>query len=143
MMIPAAMSTKRFIHAVSNLLLMIPCDENSDLRFTTAERRAFDTINARLNGEIIPTPEVPAEGSGLLMREALKRWSEGGGRGAKKPRERTIFEAKAALDRFIELHGDLPVISVSKAHARTFRDTLIKVPKALPASWPSCPCQSC
>jgi hypothetical protein len=66
------------------------------------------------------------------MSDALQRWSEGGGRGAKKPRDRTIFEAKATLDRFGELHGDLPVTSVSKAHARDSRDTLIKVPKALP-----------
>jgi hypothetical protein len=71
-----------------------PARRELDLRFTTAERRAFDTISARLNGEVIPTPTAPAETGGLQMREALKRWSEGGGRGAKKPRERTNLRSQ-------------------------------------------------
>jgi hypothetical protein len=109
-----------------------PARRQLELKFLESDCRAIDTIKARLAGEVVPTPKTPDESVAIRMRDALKRWAEGGGRGAKKPRDRTIFEAKAALDRFVELHGDLPVTSVSKAHARAFRDTLIKMPKALP-----------
>ena len=116
-----------------------PVRRELELKFLEADRRAIDRIKARLAGEVVPTPEAAGESTAIRMRDAFQRWSEGGGRGAKKPRDRTIFEAKAALDRFVELHGDLPVISVSKAHARAFRDTLIKVPKALPGKMAKLP----
>ena len=109
-----------------------PARRELELKFLQADRRAIDLIKARLAGEVIPTPEAAGENAAIGMREAFRRWSEEGGRGAKRPRSGTVLEARKALDRFIELHGDLPVTSVSKAHARAFRDTLIKVPKALP-----------
>jgi hypothetical protein len=50
-----------------------------------------------------------------------------------RPAERTKTEARTALRQFIELHGDLDVRSIKKAHARTFRDSLAKLPKNLSA----------
>ena len=50
-----------------------------------------------------------------------------------KPAGRTKTEAKTALRQFTEMHGDLPVLSIKKAHARTFRDALAKLPKNLTA----------
>jgi hypothetical protein len=50
-----------------------------------------------------------------------------------KPAGRTKTEAKTALRQFTEMHGDLPVLSIKKAHARAFRDALAKLPKNLTA----------
>jgi integrase len=43
-----------------------------------------------------------------------------------------VAEAGRALQRFVELHGDLPITSITKTHARAYRDALASVPKRLP-----------
>jgi integrase len=63
----------------------------------------------------------------------LERWAAGGGRKAKKPRELSVLEARRAAQRFVQLHGDLAISAITKAHAREFRDAWAKIPKALPA----------
>jgi integrase len=88
------------------------------------------SINAaRTVGEPqIATPED------WTITKAFQSWSIGGGvKGAKKPAPNTVTEAEAALRRFVELHGDMPIQGVSKAHGRQFRDAISKVPKGLPA----------
>lgn len=44
-----------------------------------------------------------------------------------------MAEAERSARRFIELHGDLPIVAITKTHARAFRDALVRLPKALPA----------
>ncbi|MCE3246621.1 MAG: hypothetical protein K0R41_446, partial [Geminicoccaceae bacterium] len=68
----------------------------------------------------------------ITLSGAYRRWAEGGGRGARKPREGSVAEAGRAVQRFIELHGDLPITAVTRAHARAYRDALASVPKRLP-----------
>jgi integrase len=68
----------------------------------------------------------------LTITQALLRWGTAGGRGAKAPRESSVCEARRAVGRFVELHGDLPITAVTRAHARAFRDAWAKTPKALP-----------
>ncbi|WP_024508364.1 site-specific integrase [Bradyrhizobium sp. ARR65] len=68
------------------------------------------------------------------ISKAFKSWSIGGGvKGAKKPAPNTVIEAEAALRRFVELHGDMPVHQIGKAHGREFRDAIAKIPKGLSA----------
>ena len=62
----------------------------------------------------------------------MRRWADGGGRGARKPRPGSAAEAKRAVQRFVELHGDLAVTAITKAHGRALRDALAMLPKALP-----------
>jgi integrase len=69
---------------------------------------------------------------GETITGALKRWADGGSRGARKPRSASAAEAEWAVQRFVELHGDLPLTAITKAHGRAFRDALAKLPKALP-----------
>lgn len=42
------------------------------------------------------------------------------------------YRDNAALTRFIELHGDLAVDAITKAHGRQYRDAIARVPKGLP-----------
>ncbi|MDF3061660.1 MAG: hypothetical protein K0S06_1769 [Microvirga sp.] len=104
-------------------------------RFLRAERHAFDWIKARIEGETVPTPARPASPSTsgqITISSAYRRWVEGGGRGARKPRDGSVAEAGRALQRFIELHGDMPITSITKTHGRAYRDALASLPKALP-----------
>ncbi|BAF87931.1 hypothetical protein AZC_1933 [Azorhizobium caulinodans ORS 571] len=128
--------------AVSRAGLVLHPDDPAwrqlELAFLRAQRRAFDGIKARLNGEDVPSPPPPpatseaATTKGLTINAALEHWKGGGGRGAKKPREDSIFEASRAVQRFVEMHGDMPIADISKAQGRAFRDALAALPKSLP-----------
>jgi integrase len=109
-----------------------PAWRQLELGFVKAQRSAFEHIKARLEGEDVPTPEPLATSRGETITGALKRWADGGGRGARKPRSASAAEAEWAVQRFVELHSDLPLTAITKAHGRAFRDVLAKLPKALP-----------
>ena len=115
-----------------------PAWRELELAFIKAQRSALDSIQARLRGELVVTPDLPKQAATTAkpfrdtLSSALHRWMEGGGKAARKPRENSIAEAQRAVQRFIEFHGDLELQAITKAHARQFRDALAQVPKALP-----------
>jgi len=109
-----------------------PAWRQLELAFIKAQQSAISGIGARLTGETVETPILPAASAGAPLSAALRTWAEGGGRAARKPRENSIAEAGRAVQRFIELHGDLDLHAITKAHARQYRDALAKIPKALP-----------
>ena len=111
---------------------MIPAWRVLELAFLKAQRQALDGIRARLAGDNVPTPEAQPEPNGPTVTGALRRWADGGGKGARKPRVGSAGEAKRAVGRFVELHGDLPLTGITKAHGRAFRDAMARLPKALP-----------
>ncbi|MBB5760181.1 integrase [Methylorubrum rhodinum] len=110
-----------------------PAWRQLELAFVKAQRDALAGIRARLDGEDVATPQRPAEQTGLALTAALRLWAEAGGAGARKPQPSSIAEAEGAVRRFVELHGDMPISAITKAHARAFRDSLVQLPKALPA----------
>ncbi|MBR1276535.1 site-specific integrase [Bradyrhizobium sp. AUGA SZCCT0283] len=90
--------------------------------------RALQAIEQRNAGEPVPTPQLvtpsTAAASGTL-KEAFEGW--------KKERERpegTVHEYGRAIDMFIQLHGNLPILEIKRSHARTFREALQLVPKS-------------
>lgn len=102
------------------------------------ERRAMGEVRGRLEGDDIPTPpaqpDTPADRKAWTISKAFRAWADGGGaKGAKKPAENTAAEAETAVRRFIELHGDMPIQDIGKAHGREFRDAMAQIPKGLPA----------
>jgi integrase len=110
-----------------------PAWRQLELGFVRAERAAFERIKARLRGDEVPTPErPPAAASKITIRAAFRAWAEGGGKGARKPRPLSAEEAGRAIERFVDLHGDLPLQAITKAQGREFRDALAKIPKRLP-----------
>jgi hypothetical protein len=76
-----------------------PAWRKLELGFVKARRSAFETIKARLEGEIVPTPEPMTEHRQVTITGALRRWANGGGRGARKPRPGSAAEAQRAVQR--------------------------------------------
>jgi integrase len=75
----------------------------------------------------------PAVDRGLRITKAFQSWSAGDGvKGTKKPAPNTVTEANAALRRFVDLFGDMPVQQIGKGHGREYRDAIAKLPKGLP-----------
>ncbi len=60
---------------------------------------------------------------GPALSRVLEGWTA-----ERKPSRRTAREWGIAVRRFRELHGDLPVDAITKAHVREFKDALLKVP---------------
>lgn len=69
--------------------------------------------------------DLPA-GSVIRLSEALAIWAE-----QARPREQSVLEATRAVDRFIELYGDLPCSAITKPMVIGFRDFLQKLPAGL------------
>jgi len=98
----------------------------------TAHVRALRDIEKRNKGELIETPPSaypPPEASkgeqGGTLLEAFEGW--------KKERVRpegTLREYGRAIDLFIQLHGNLPILQIKRSHARTFREALQLVPRS-------------
>ncbi|WP_426314080.1 DUF6538 domain-containing protein [Methylobacterium fujisawaense] len=110
-----------------------PAWRQLDLAFVKAQRSALAGIRARLDGDEVLAPERVSKPTGMVLTAALRLWAEAGGAGARKPQPSSIAEAERSVRRFVELHGDLPITAITKAHARAFRDALVRLPKALPA----------
>lgn len=136
------------VRAVADLLLAkfeidqsaLSANERRTFEFDlmAAERRTMGEVRARLDGEHIPTPppvqpNAPADTKAWTISKAFKAWADGGGaKGAKRPAENTAAEAETAVRRFVELHGDMPIQDIGKAHGRQFRDAMAQLPKGLP-----------
>ncbi|QDI82171.1 site-specific integrase [Methylorubrum populi] len=131
-------STTSFVNpAVEARGIVLPPDDPAwrqlELAFVRAQRSALAGIRARLDGDDVETPQKQREPTGLALSAALRLWAEAGGAGARKPQPFSVAEAERSARRFIELHGDLPIVAITKTHARAFRDALVRLPKALPA----------
>jgi hypothetical protein len=106
-----------------------------------ADVRAQEALERRYRGEPIDTPPMahlgppppgtlgafgtarPSSGSSNTLRTAFTGW--------RKERERsgsTAAEYEYALGLFEQLHGDMPVVSITKQHARKFREALQDMP---------------
>ena len=94
-----------------------------------AHVRALRAIERRNAGEPIDTPDAPtitttAPSSGDTLRAAFEGWKK-----HREPASSTLAEYERAIRLFIERHGDLPVASIKRRHAREFRDALQDMPR--------------
>jgi integrase len=94
-----------------------------------AHVRALRAIERRNAGEPIDTPDAPtitttAPSSGDTLRAAFEGWKK-----HREPSAGTLAEYERAIRLFIERHGDLPVASIKRRHAREFRDALQDMPR--------------
>jgi hypothetical protein len=90
--------------------------------------RALQDMERRNAGEPVSTPPLSTATSTAAsgtLREAFEGW--------KKERDRpegTLLEYGRAIDLFIQLHGNLPILEMKRSHARTFREALQLVPRS-------------
>lgn len=104
------------------------CDDNRKLSLAVLQEqvRAYQDLQRRSRGELVKTPNVAIVGSSVLsgeprgtLRDAFEGW--------KKERQRpegTEYEYSRAVEMFIQLHGNLPILELRSSHARTFQEPL-------------------
>ena len=112
------------------------------LAIMRTESKAQEAILKRLSGEWVATPlavEVhtlpvslsssdgnPHEDNPLFSAVWERYLAE------RKPAPKTAQDFGAAVRRFMEINGDLPVQSIKARHIRLFKDTLLKCPSRVP-----------
>lgn len=134
--------TKEVIRTYEDLLLRI---ENAYLRIIgeeTIEPAAYGetlakelagfnfgytkTLHKTTENETAPPQRIeahPAYSSSPKISEALEAWRREGNYEGK-----TLTDKQYAVKRFIELHGDMRVADIKRAHCRQYRDVLINFP---------------
>lgn len=105
------------------------------LAILRATVKANDMVGRRLQGDVVETPPAPAPlrplvqdnvGNDIPFSVLWERY-----RDERKLPEKTASDFGAYVRRFIEIHGDLPVKQITKAHIRHFKDVMLKVPTRL------------
>jgi integrase len=92
--------------------------------------RALQDIGKRNAGEPVATPVLSIgvqsmqQHESATLHEAIEGWEK-----EKTRPSGTVSEYKRAVEMFIQLHGDLPVVMIKKSHARQFREALQNVPR--------------
>jgi hypothetical protein len=91
--------------------------------------RALQAIEQRQGGAAVTTPTaiaptgVAQTSNGETLTAALAGWEK-----AKKPSPRTELEFRLGIDRFVQLHGDMPVTQIMRRHIRELREALQDIP---------------
>ena len=89
---------------------------------------ALRAIERRQKGEPVETPKFPSvdhetASEGESIRAALEGWKK-----SKVPSPTTLREFTYAINRFTELHGDMPVRAITRKTVREFREALQELP---------------
>jgi integrase len=71
----------------------------------------------------MPDVDNGTTGEGESLRAAYVGWKK-----SRSPSPTTLREFTYAIDRFIELHGDMPVEKITRKHVREFREALQELP---------------
>jgi integrase len=127
---------------VDELLLVhgLKLDPASDARrrvavaLLKATVRAADLLEQRQQGNVVQTPAAPGmvlaaptlDGDDLTVSGLWERYLAD-----RKPPEKTKSDFGTYVRRFREVCGDLPVRKVTRTHARTFRDAMLRMPARL------------
>lgn len=136
---PDADTLLRAIEVAEKAGIVIPADTTSQrdllLLVLAAEKQAWDDIERRNQGDVVPTPSQQAVAvlHGPKISEAFTIWSAPPqARGARAKSANSIAEAEHAVRRWKELHGDTRVGDITKAQVRQFLDALSRMPVRLP-----------
>jgi hypothetical protein len=77
----------------------------------------------RRPAQLRPAVKSPAKARRPLS-VASEKWLE-----LRAPRPQSCVEAKRAVRRFIDIHGDLPVGAITREHILEYRDVISRIPK--------------
>jgi integrase len=89
---------------------------------------ALHAIERRHKGEPVETPKLPVVDSEQVsgsesIKAALEGWKK-----SKNPSPYALREFTYAVNRFIELHGDMPVQAITRKTVRELREALQQMP---------------
>jgi hypothetical protein len=90
--------------------------------------QSLQAVERRQKGEVVETPEFvepretvsPSSGS---LRAAYEGWKK-----SRSPSPTSLREFTYAIDRFVELHGDMPVVKITRRHVLQLREALQEIP---------------
>jgi integrase len=90
--------------------------------------QSLQAVERRQKGEVVETPEIveaqetvsPSSGS---VRAAYEGWKK-----SRSPSPTTLREFTYAIDRFVELHGDMAVVKITRRHVLQLREALQEMP---------------
>jgi hypothetical protein len=90
--------------------------------------QSLQAVERRQKGEVVETPEFvepretvsPSSGS---LRAAYEGWKK-----SRSPSPTSLREFNYAIDRFVELHGDMPVVKITRRHVLQLREALQEIP---------------
>jgi integrase len=90
--------------------------------------QSMQGVERRQKGEVVETPEIvePQETaipSSRSLRAAYEGWTK-----SRNPSPTTLREFTYAIDRFIELHGDMAVERITRRHVLQLREALQEIP---------------
>jgi len=94
--------------------------------------QAAEMIGQRLAGDVVETPPAPAAMRSTVPEDAADDipfsvlWERY--RDERKLSSKTKSDFGTYVRRFIELHGDLPVRQITKAHVRHYKDIMLRLP---------------
>jgi integrase len=109
-------------HSPSYTKLGIAC-LHSNLRALEAIEKRDAGITVETPAVVLPGAAVTTAGGGTLQ-DALEGWK----RHRARPK-RTVDEFSRSVDMFIQLHGNMPVAAIKKAHVLEYRKALQDVPR--------------
>jgi integrase len=90
--------------------------------------QSLQAVERRQKGEIVETPETvgpqePASLSSGNLRAAYEGWKK-----SRNPSPTSLREFTYAIDRFVELHGDMAVVKITRRHVLQLREALQEIP---------------
>jgi integrase len=90
--------------------------------------QSLQAVERRQKGEIVETPEIvepqeTANPSSSSLRAAYEGWKK-----SRNPSPTTLREFNYAIDRFVELHGDMEVVKITRRHVLRLREALQELP---------------
>jgi hypothetical protein len=90
--------------------------------------KALQAIQLRQQGEVVEMPETVEPSEPGSPTSGSLRAAHDGWRKSRNPSRTTLREFTYAIDRFVELHGDMPVAKITRRHVLQFREALQDLP---------------
>ena len=95
--------------------------------------KAPELIEKRQHGEVIDTPQSPAEAfqsntGSLKLSELFEKWKAE----KRSLSPKSVSDFAANIHGFIDLHGDLDVKEITRGHVRDFKDAMLRYPARMP-----------
>ncbi|WP_150125400.1 site-specific integrase [Sphingomonas sp. LM7] len=96
------------------------------LALVAADRPRENDANIEPAGGISTNGGAPASSGAKRLSDGLSTWSK-----LAAPKPQSVNEAARAVARFVNIFGDLPVLSITKNHILEYRDLLAEMPANL------------